>query len=462
MSRRLPSLALAIGLLLATWQPTFDRADFLSAMNRLHQFYMAPEGLSRPNGLSINGAPDFEGIAAWIFDVYLTCRSAGRSPQSSWDEVVAWITQSEEWRIKHPGQPSQKPTGCTATIHLDRAEFLQAMQRLDAFYRAPEGLQRPDGLSIGGAPDFEGVAAWIFDVYLNARLAGRSVEAAWAEVVRNIEASEEWKAKHPGGTTTVRFAVIGDYGIAGTPARDVSLLVKSWNVDFIITTGDNNYMNGAAFTIDSNIGQYYADFIFPYKGGFPSSATSNRFFPALGNHDWETPGASPYLNYFTLPGNERYYDFVRSSVHFFVVDSDPHEPDGILASSIQGQWLQTQLTASTVAYRFVVMHHAPFSSGPNGSTGALQWPYGTWGASAVLAGHDHTYERIVRNGLPYVVNGAGGYGLYSFGPPVAGSLIRYNADHGAMLVEANSSAATFKFISRGGTLVDTFSVAPHP
>ena len=50
------------------------------------------------------------------------------------------------------------------------------MQRLDDFYRAPEGLQRPEGLSINEAPDFEGIAAWIFDVYLNARLAGRSIE----------------------------------------------------------------------------------------------------------------------------------------------------------------------------------------------------------------------------------------------------------------------------------------------
>ena len=58
---------------------TFDRSDFLAAMNRLDAFYKAPEGLQRPNGLSVAGRPDFLGIAAWIFDVYLTCRSAGRT-----------------------------------------------------------------------------------------------------------------------------------------------------------------------------------------------------------------------------------------------------------------------------------------------------------------------------------------------------------------------------------------------
>jgi tartrate-resistant acid phosphatase type 5 len=442
-------------------QAVFDRGDFLAAMNRLHQHYMAPEGLQRPNGLSIDGAPDFLGIAAWIFDVYLTCRSSGQGADDAWREVTARISQSDEWKAKHPGQASLTPRGCAAAIELDRSEFLQAMQRLDALYRAPEGLQRPGGLSIDGAPDFLGIAAWIFDVYLNARLAGRATDFAWTDVVRNIEASDEWKAKHPDAAATVRFAIIGDYGIAGPAARDVSLLVKSWKVDFVVTTGDNNYMTGAASTIDANIGQYYADFIFPYQGSFASAASRNRFFPTLGNHDWETAGAGPYLAYFTLPGNERYYDVVQFPVHVFALDSDPHEPDGTSAGSIQGQWLQSMLASSTLPFRFVVFHHAPFSSGPNGSTAALQWPYRSWGASAVVAGHDHTYERIVRDGLPYFVNGAGGYELYAFGPPVAGSTVRFNADFGAMLVEADRNGAVVRFVTRTGVVVDTFNIAPR-
>ena len=445
----------------AALRVAFDRGDFLTAMNRLHRHYMAPEGLKRPNGLSIDGGPDFLGIAAWIFDVYLACRSGGKGTEDAWNEVTAWISQSEEWRVKHPGEAPRTPRGCAATIRLDRLEFLQAMQRLDAFYRAAEGLQREKGLSIDEAPDFVGIAAWIFDVYLNARLAGGASDIVWREVVRNIEASEEWKAKHPDAATVVRFAVIGDFGIAGAPARDVSRLVKSWNVDFIVTTGDNNYMNGAASTIDANVGQYYADFIFPYLGSFPSTSTLNRFFPTLGNHDWETPGAVPYLNYFTLPGNERYYDFVRYPAHFFALDSDPHEPDGVSAASVQAQWLQSRLASSTLPFRFVFLHHAPFSSGSNGSDVALQWPYRTWGASAVVAGHDHTYERIMRDGLPYFVNGAGGYALYAFGAPVGGSAVRYNADFGALLVEVDRNGATFKFINRGGAVVDSHNVAPR-
>lgn len=102
----------------------------------------------------------------------------------------------------------------------------------------------------------------------------------------------------------VRFAVIGDYGLAGQRSSAVAALVKSWQPDFIITTGDNNYYYGEASTIDANIGQYYHQFIHLYAGQYGPGATTNRFFPSLGNHDWNADlGVQPYLDYFTLPGN---------------------------------------------------------------------------------------------------------------------------------------------------------------
>ena len=82
-----------------------------------------------------------------------------------------------------------------------------------------------------------------------------------------------------------RFAVIGDFGLAGQPEADVASLVKSWEPELIITTGDNNYPDGEAETIDDNIGQYYQAFIYPYHGAYGPGAEVNRFFPTLGNHD---------------------------------------------------------------------------------------------------------------------------------------------------------------------------------
>jgi 3',5'-cyclic AMP phosphodiesterase CpdA len=258
----------------------------------------------------------------------------------------------------------------------------------------------------------------------------------------------------------IRFAVIGDFGRAGRLAKAVADLVKSWEVDFIITTGDNNYPNGGADTIDANIGQYYREFIHPYVGGYGDGATKNRFFPTLGNHDWMTPCAQPYLDYFTLPGNEHYYTFTMGPVQFFALDSDSREPDGIAASSVQAKWLKAELAASHATWKLVYMHHPPYSSGKHRSSRVVQWPYQQWGASAVLAGHDHTYERIVVDGLPYFVVGTGGANLYAFGKPVAGSQVRYNTNHGAMRVEADAGQITFEFfsITEGGKLVDPYTL----
>jgi hypothetical protein len=259
---------------------------------------------------------------------------------------------------------------------------------------------------------------------------------------------------------SVTFAVIGDFGITGPNEAAVANLVKSWNPAFIITVGDNNYPGGASTTIDPNIGQYYADYIYPYMGTYTRTSTLNvsRFFPSLGNHDWNTPDARPSLDYFTLPGNERYYDIVQGPVHLFAIDSDAHEPDGITSSSIQAQWLQSHLVNSTSCWRLVFFHHAPYSSGPHGSNTTLQWPFQAWGADAVLAGHDHDYERILVNGLPYFVNGLGGAQIYPILVAVPGSQVRYYARHGAMRVMATSSTLKFEFIDVDGAVVDTYTL----
>jgi glucose/arabinose dehydrogenase len=266
--------------------------------------------------------------------------------------------------------------------------------------------------------------------------------------------------------TETRFAVIGDYGYAGQPESSTASLVNSLNPDFIITTGDNNYLLGESSTIDANIGQYYRQYIYPYQGSYGTGATMNNFFPSLGNHDWLTTTGGlpkPYLDYFSLPGNERYYEFIRGPVHFFVLDSDPSEPNGITSNSVQGQWLQAALAASTESWNVVYLHHSPYSSGPHGSDTTLQWPYQAWGADIVLSGHDHDYERLLFNDFPYIVNGLGGYpGIYSFNTPIPGSQIRYNSDYGAMLVEATTDYINFKFINRNGSVVDYYSLGTLP
>jgi tartrate-resistant acid phosphatase type 5 len=269
----------------------------------------------------------------------------------------------------------------------------------------------------------------------------------------------------------VRFAVIGDFGKAGPNEAQVANLVKSWQPEFIVTLGDNNYESGAAETMDANIGQYYHEYIYPYKGSYgPGSPDENRFFPALGNHDWGNRNAlaircvassctGPYFDYFTLPGNERYYDFIKGPVHFFVLSSDLHEPDGIGMNSVQAVWLQQAVAASTAPWQLAFLHHAPYSSGArHGSNEQMQWPYQAWGIDGVLAGHDHHYERLVVDGLVYFVNGAGGKEVRPETIPITGTQSIYTATLGAMRVEANAISLTFQYLDINHTLVDSYTI----
>jgi hypothetical protein len=127
-------------------------------------------------------------------------------------------------------------------------------------------------------------------------------------------------------------------------------------------------------------------------------------------------------------------------------------------------WLQNRLSAATECWKMVFLHHAPYSSSNNhGSTTAIQWPYEAWGASAVFAGHDHTYERLQIGGIPYFVNGAGGGALYGFQAfPVTGSQVRYSAEHGAMRIQMDGSSMTTEFIDTNGLVVDTFTASCPP
>lgn len=269
--------------------------------------------------------------------------------------------------------------------------------------------------------------------------------------------------------TTLRFAVIGDYGSNTINEARVAAMVASWDLDFILTVGDNNYPDGAADTIDDNIGQYYSQFIGNYQGQYGAGSPVNRFWPTLGNHDWTSIQCNPdgctgsYLDYFTLPGNEFYYDVDYGLLRLFALDSDYRTPGGIQPNSEQGNWLQSQLAASDACFNVVFFHAAPYASGYHGSYAPMQWPFATWGADVVLSGHDHVYERLEVDGIPYFVNGVGGQAVYSFAnidnlPAEATSLFRYNDDFGAMLVTVTESGLTSQFFNADGRLIDEYTL----
>ncbi len=271
------------------------------------------------------------------------------------------------------------------------------------------------------------------------------------------------------------FAVIGDYGDDDDDTREVADLIGAWNPNLVLTTGDNDYSDGAyrgTFEgLELAVGQYFHEFIGAYQGDYGPGATENRFFPTPGDHDWgdtcdDPTGLDDYLRYFTLPGessgNERYYDFRRGSVHFFSIHSlEGCEPDGVTPTSPQGRWVEATARASDAPFKIAYFHNPPFSSGDRhvGEGAHMRWPWTDWGFDLVLSGDDHIYERVERDGITYIVVGLGGVDRHGFvGDPVPGSRVRFADAHGALRVEVFEEQMRIAFLTVDGSIVDEFCI----
>ena len=233
------------------------------------------------------------------------------------------------------------------------------------------------------------------------------------------------------------FAVIGDYGQnvsnteaynyekykaevwVGSPYNKMAIeivadMVKSWNPDFIVSLGDDSYWCRLQNKFEDNVEPFYGDYV-----------SNGKFYPILGNHDYKTSsqeshvdhclqdeknGVTLWMEYFS---KNRYYDYVEGDIHFFALNFNPEEQDGIDKNSKQALWLKAGLEASSSKFNVVYGHQPVYSScptpgGKHCSHEILQWPFQEWGADIVLNGDNHYYERNVVNNFTYIVNGNGG------------------------------------------------------
>lgn len=221
------------------------------------------------------------------------------------------------------------------------------------------------------------------------------------------------------GGEDLHFAVVADFG-KRVYDNGVREMIDGWNPAFVVTLGDNSYTDGSG-----GKNGFEADVV-PSFGKYIENGT---FFPCLGNHDFHKDGGGPFqkkrLEFYMAalkppqgpPGEGRYYEFVKGSARFFVINSNPNGPDSRKFTQAQGDWLREAMRKSKAegkdVFRVVCFHHPPYSVAKDrGPTVDMQWPFKEWGASLVLSGHDHTYQVFERRGLRYVVNGLGGDSIY--------------------------------------------------
>lgn len=296
------------------------------------------------------------------------------------------------------------------------------------------------------------------------------------------------------------FGIIGDYGWNPLPSdptyqddrsqtyipslnkmavEAVADRVKSWNPDFIISVGDDSYWCRLSNNFDDNVGPFYRSYIFPYKGIYGTGSTTNKFYPVLGNHDYKTyidghgdctrggkNGETLWKEYFSKSSN--YYDYVVGNVHFFAMNFNPEEKNGIDVNSVQAQWLKNKLASSTAQFKIVYGHMPIYVSCDPGSTHCsnpiLQWPFQDWGADVVLSGDVHFYERNVVNGFTYIVNGIGGSKMDATTSTFLPETIKHYKDKwGAMRATVNSTEnyIRFELYTYDNELIDDFLIRPN-
>lgn len=103
-----------------------------------------------------------------------------RRPSDIWERPQP-LTADQLFFLRTGGVRTPPPPAIKV---LPKGEAFTALKALDAFYRAEDGLQRPEG--IGG--DMEAIAQWFYQLVIE----GRTIEDVQAQI-RN---SGEWKEKH--------------------------------------------------------------------------------------------------------------------------------------------------------------------------------------------------------------------------------------------------------------------------
>ncbi len=88
---------------------------------------------------------------------------------------------------------------------------------------------------------------------------------------------------------------------------------------------------------------------------------------------------------------------------------------------VQQTWFKSAASESNATYKLVYFHHPPYlvvllwitsrySTALHDPLAPwMRWPFQSWGATIVMSGHEHIYERIVTtDDFMYIVNGLGG------------------------------------------------------
>lgn len=231
---------------------------------------------------------------------------------------------------------------------------------------------------------------------------------------------------------------------------------QSLNPTAILVLGDNQYEKGE-FT--------------NYQTSFDKSwgTLKQLIKPVPGNHEYYTPGAAGYYQYFGAaahPENNGYYSYKIGSWHIIALNSNCAEIGGCDTQSPQYKWLAQDLATNGKKCTLAYWHHPRFSSGEHGDNPISKdfWKllYDKK-ADVILNGHDHIYERFELtdpsgaaryNGMMQFTVGTGGKNLTGYKKLRGNSAFRQNSTFGVLSLTLSPSSYNYKFVDIAGVSSD--------
>lgn len=112
-----------------------------------------------------------------------------------------------------------------------------------------------------------------------------------------------------------------------------------------------------------DVGGRYSSWSTAHFGPLEGLAENVPTYPALGNHEYNGSPAW-YYKFHSLPGNERWYSFDFSNVHFICLDSEVYQLEELKGQAAeQLRWLEADLKASKARWKVVYFHHLVYNSG---------------------------------------------------------------------------------------------------
>jgi 3',5'-cyclic AMP phosphodiesterase CpdA len=245
----------------------------------------------------------------------------------------------------------------------------------------------------------------------------------------------------------------GDIASCASDGDEATAALLDEVAGVVFTVGDNVYDRGTP-----------REFATCYGPSWGRHRARTR--PAPGNHDYLTAGARGYFWFFgALAGDPSrgYYSYDLGAWHVVALNSNCAFIGGCDEGSPQLDWLRADLAAHPAACTLAYWHHPRFSSGPHGSTPALEPIFRALyeaGAELAVSGHDHTYERFApqdpagrpdwERGVRQFVVGTGGANHYGFGPPLPNSEVRSSGTWGVLKLTLRPASYDWEFIPVAG------------